>query len=1159
MEGRPAPSNPARDRAPAPTAPADDFVVRDGETYVRIRAFDRLPPFFMTLASDADLWLYISSRGGLTAGRGDASGALFPYETVDRLHDAHHATGPLTLVRLEDDDTAPRMWEPFAAAASPAYERSLEKHVLGCRLVREERLAARELVFRDAWAACDEFGWVRTASLENRGDRPVRVSLLDGLRNIMPYGVPLALQQTASNLVDAYKKAEVDPETGLGLYSLTAGITDRAEAVETLRANVVWCAGLPGHRTHLAGETPADFRRGRLLATDGERNGGRGHYFVSDAFVLAPGERRRWHLVGDVGLDHVRAAALRRRLREDVDLVAAVDAALAGAETGLRRLLAAADGMQRTARDAAWTHHTANVLFNVMRGGVFWRNEDVPRADFADFLRTRNAPAADRAAALLAGLPEVIPLRDLRAACRAAGDADLERLSYEYLPLHFGRRHGDPSRPWNRFRIRGRGPDGEPVLSYEGNWRDIFQNWEALAASYPGFLTGMVAKFLNASTADGFNPYRITRDGVDWEVVEPDDPWANIGYWGDHQIVYLTRLLEALHRHEPDALLDLLDREIFSYADVPYRIRPYAEILRDPSDTIVFDEERAAAADARTAAVGTDGKLRPSADGGVHHATMLEKLLVPVLAKLSNLVPDAGVWMNTQRPEWNDANNALAAGGASVVTLAYLRRHLTLLAELLAPRADEALPVAAPVVAWFERVESVLAREADRLRAGNLAPAARRAVMDALGGAFSDYRDVLEIDGLTDRADLSVGRVRDLFRAAAACLDQCLAANRRDDGLYHSYNVTHVTATGVEVERLPVMLEGQVAAIASGALTPDETLAILEGLFAGPLYREDQRSFQLYPEKRLPGFLSRNSLPEAAATAIPLVRDLLDAGDDRLVARDADGVLRFHADLRRAEDAAARLDLLATDPRLGPAVARDREAVLELYETVFHHRSYTGRSGVMFGYEGLGCIYWHMVAKLLLAVQEAVLDPRTAAAPTAVREGLTAMYYRVRAGLGYERSAAEYGAFPTDPYSHTPPGGGAKQPGMTGQVKEEILTRLGELGVRVEDGVLAFRPTLLEADEFLRAPAEIRLVDVDGTESALRLEPGSLAFTHCQVPVVYTRVDGPARIRTTLDDGTETILDGDALDSELSAAVFHRDGRVRHLHVDVPASVLRTD
>ena len=39
--------------------------------------------------------------------------------------------------------------------------------------------------------------------------------------------------------------------------------------------------------------------------------------------------------------------------------------------------------------------------------------------------------------------------------------------------------------------------DGSKILDYEGNWRDIFQNWEALAHSYPEFIESMIHKFLN--------------------------------------------------------------------------------------------------------------------------------------------------------------------------------------------------------------------------------------------------------------------------------------------------------------------------------------------------------------------------------------------------------------------------------------------------------------------------------------------------------------------------------------------------------------------------------------------------------------------------------------------------------------------------------------
>ncbi len=144
--------------------------------------------------------------------------------------------------------------------------------------------------------------------------------------------------------------------------------------------------------------------------------------------------------------------------------------------------------------------------------------------------------------ALLDGLPDTLNLAALLSMVWDHGDAQLIRLSYEYLPITFGRRHGDPSRPWNQFAIRLKDEHGNRLLSYEGNWRDIFQNWEALAFSYPEFVENIIAKFVNASTIDGYNPYRITKEGIDWEVEEPDDPWSYIGYWGDHQIIYLQKL-----------------------------------------------------------------------------------------------------------------------------------------------------------------------------------------------------------------------------------------------------------------------------------------------------------------------------------------------------------------------------------------------------------------------------------------------------------------------------------------------------------------------------------------------------------------------------------------------------------------------------------------
>ncbi len=275
----------------------------------------------------------------------------------------------------------------------------------------------------------------------------------------------------------------------------------------------------------------------------------------------------------------------------------------------LARIMAAADGFQSTAEESVTAHHYANVLFNVLRGGTFHDQYSVSTADFALNVRHFNSRVHQRHAALLDSLPATLAMEDLQSAAKQTGDPQLERLSYEYLPLSFGRRHGDPSRPWNRFTIKLKDARGERLLSYEGNWRDIFQNWEALTFSFPEFVECVIAKFVNASTVDGYNPYRIAREGIDWEVEDPGDPWSHIGYWGDHQIIYLLKFLEQSSRFHPARLSELLYRPIFSYANVPYRIRSFAELVADPKATVDYDRALEARITDRVAAIGADGKL----------------------------------------------------------------------------------------------------------------------------------------------------------------------------------------------------------------------------------------------------------------------------------------------------------------------------------------------------------------------------------------------------------------------------------------------------------------------------------------------------------------------------------------------------------------------
>jgi hypothetical protein len=544
-------------------------------------------------------------------------------------------------------------------------------------------------------------------------------------------------------------------------------------------------------------------------------------------------------------------------------------------------------------------------------------------------IRSFNSDVYRRNRELLEGLPDKLTLDELLSRIRDQGDVQLARLGHEYLPITFGRRHGDPSRPWNQFAIKLKGEDGKKLLSYEGNWRDIFQNWEALAFSYPEYVESIIAKFVNASTMDGYNPYRITKEGIDWEVEEPDDPWSYIGYWGDHQIIYLQKLLELSSAFHPDRLGDLLHEPIFSYANVPYRIRPFEALLENPKDTVDYDEALADQIERRVSTMGADGKLVLDATGEVYQVNLLEKLLVPLLSKLGNLVIDGGIWMNTQRPEWNDANNALVGQGLSMVTLYYLRRYIRFLQQLLA-EDSRAIELSKEVSEWLIATAAALGRIRPLLGAGPIAATQRFESLVELGQAASRFRQIVyRQDSFSGKVRQEHGDIMTLLDDALAAIDHSIATNKRKDGLYHAYNLLEVQQDAVTFDTLYPMLEGQVAALSAGSVAADEAVEVVEGLFDSEVYRDDQHSFMLYPDRDLPGFLDKNRVPVEQVEAIPLLQRMLRKGDDRIVARDANGSYRFNADFANVGQLNTELDSLSGE--YGEEIDAARDQLQTLY------------------------------------------------------------------------------------------------------------------------------------------------------------------------------------------------------------------------------------
>ena len=1123
-----------------------------GETYFKISNSDAMRPFFMSVVSDSNHWMFISSNGGLSAGRKNAEYALFPYYTDDKITEAAEITGSKTILRVHQGGNV-HLWEPFSDRYDNQHlvSRNLYKNIYGNKILFEEINPDLNLTFRYQWSSSDIYGFVRQCTLVNHSDKEVKIEVLDGIQNIMPSGVHSDLQNAASNLVDAYKKSELEKETGLGIYVLSAIIVDRAEPSEALKANIVWSLGLDNPRYLLSSRQLKPYRQGIPVREELDVRGEKGAYLLYADIDLSAGAEKQWLLIADVNKNHSALARLSESIRQEEQLDQLIMQDIQAGTNRLIGLNAAADGLQQTNDSYQDARHFSNTLFNIMRGGIFDNNYQIEKWDFSAYLRQASKKAFSGASHLLQELPEVFSLFQLREIALNSQDEDFKRLSLEYLPLKFSRRHGDPSRPWNKFLINTRSEvDGAKILDYEGNWRDIFQNWEALAHSYPRFIESMIHKFVNATTFDGYNPYRVTKGGFDWETIEPDDPWSYIGYWGDHQIIYLLKFLEFFENHVPGALQEYFNQRIFVYANVPYRIKPFAEMLQDPKDTIEFDRESDHEIRERRSRLGADGAILLDKSGAIHRVNFIEKILASLLAKLSNFIPEGGIWMNTQRPEWNDANNALVGNGVSMVTLYYLRRFLHFFRQQFADTKLGQVLISSELATFFHQVSETLAAHS-YLLADEISDRDRNLILTGLGEAAADYRSKIYASAFSGaRESINLQDLRRFVDLSLQYLDHSIAANERPDGLYHSYNLMAVPREDeVSIAYLSEMLEGQVAVLSSGYLSSPKALQLLDALRASKLYRADQNSYVLYPDRNLPRFMEKNCIPASLVDSSELLKHFSSAGDVRIIERDLNGTHHFNGNFRNSYDLRRALEALdqSESPLLTDA---EKELVLEIYEQVFNHKAFTGRSGTFFGYEGLGSIYWHMVSKLKLAVQECCLKAIESGEREEVVSKLIKHYYEINEGIGVHKPPSLYGAFPTDPYSHTPGGKGAQQPGMTGQVKEDILSRFGELGVFVEAGCLHFDPCLFRREELLSHPLNFTYVDVSQVPQQIDLEEGSLGFTYCQVPIVYQR--GAENTLTVFyRNGTSATFEAMHLDQPTSKQVFERTGDVLRVLVQL--------
>ena len=448
----------------------------------------------------------------------------------------------------------------------------------------------------------------------------------------------------------------------------------------------------------------------------------------------------------------------------------------------------------------------------------------------------------------------------------------------------------------------------------------------------------MIAKFLNASTADGYNPYRMTRDGIEWEVPEPRRSLGQhrlLGRPPDHLPAEAAR--SRRRSSIPARCAALLDQRDLRLRRRALPHRPTPILLRDPRNTIDFDRGHAGARSRRACtAMGTDGKLVTDADGAGPPRHPGREAAGPAAGQALQPRPGRrhldehpapGVERRQQRPgrqgpvgghRWPTCAATCVSCASSLPRTA----HVAVSAEVASCSAPS-------------RASSRSIGPTDRRRfdaGARRASWMRWAALAALPRGV--YRDGLSGTATVVAGDRSVALLRRWRSTTSTRILREPARRRPLPRLQHPRPVRRRRRSTHCYE----MLEGQVAVLSRARSVRRKRFGSAAHACAQPALPRRPAQLPALPRHgRCPRFLEQNSVPGRAVGASPLVAALLAAGDRTIVVRDATASCTSTPTSATPGIWPPRSTARTPDPGLARLVEADRRPVLDLFEDIFHH------------------------------------------------------------------------------------------------------------------------------------------------------------------------------------------------------------------------------
>ncbi|MCQ8181728.1 hypothetical protein NP603_11460 [Methylomonas sp. SURF-1] len=792
---------------------ADDerFVV---EQYNDCAAFASFLPGIAGV-SGRPAWAFYVNRGQAIASFGvrNKDGAFLEFFPADKAYQLTPSRGFRTFLKVSDGQTS-RHYEPFqrGAGADVVQRLSVTPHEVGVEEINPGlgfSVRADMFTLPEANVA----GLVRRVEIGNISSRTLRIEIVDGLPQVLPYAMNQWILKFMSRTSEAFMRVE-GVDDALPFYRLKVWPTDSPQ-VEPVDGGNFFFGCSAGRRNPvivdpervfgLAGDFSSAERFFSDAPLDLENQVAANQTpaaFQTLTLELPPGTSQVFYAV----YGHAESVAEYQRF---VAQAAYRDEYFAAKREANRALI---DRIGRKAFTA-----TALPLFD---GHV--------RQCYLDN-------------GLRGGFPTAVPGSKLL-----------------YL---FGRKHGDLERDYNDFLLQD-----TPYSEGNGDFRDVLQNRRVDLFFEPGLGGQNIRYFFNLIQPDGYNPcalrnwrfavaapqdfaaYFAEIPGLEalletefkyaelWQLLaghdaademigailaaarEVADAEFDRGYWSDHW-TYLVDLLVNYRAIFPDRLPALLLEADYTFFDPTHYVAPRAQKYRLTGDglrqygAVQFSAEKKSLIESRS---GRRYQVRAEQGrGAIVHTTLLGKIVTLVANKLATLDPAGiGIEMEADRPGWCDALNGLPGIlGSAVNETIELKRLVDFSLPLFAAinAAEIALPAElAAFVAGLDRLLDMpeLTPHAFWHQSGALKEAYRRDVFIGFTGA---------------ETALSPDRLRGFFGKASAYLAAAVAKAESDAGIttYYAFRAGdyHEQADGsVEITRflpvaLPPFLEGFVHAL----------------------------------------------------------------------------------------------------------------------------------------------------------------------------------------------------------------------------------------------------------------------------------------------------------------------------------------------------------